>query len=152
MPDLVEKQIRDAVVTVLTGLTTTGANVFPYRFYPVAENQLPALLVYTDDEEIEPDTLATLGGGHKKAHKLEVRIEVLEKQSLEVEGTIALIYKEVIIALEADPTLGGLVKDLMNTSNSKDTNDEGEQPAIAGIMTWQAEYRTVEGAPDVSVS
>ena len=149
MPDLVEKQVRDAVVTALTGLATTGANVFVHRFYPVADDTLPALLVYTDEEEIEHVTMTR--GTRRKSHQLNVRVEVVAKHSTTVEDTLALIYKEVITALEADPTLGGLVKDLRNTGNTKDAEDRAVQSAMAGIMTWQADYDTQEGTPDVSV-
>jgi len=151
MADLVEKQIRDKLVTALTGLATTKKNVFPYRKYPV-DDRLPALLIYTDDELITIDTMDTLGQDSRaKLHALDVRIEVHAKQSDTVEDTIAKIYKEVIIALEADPTLGGLIKDLMNTGNTKENVNDGDQPAIAGVMTWEAQYRTREGVPDATI-
>ena len=34
----VRQQIRDAIVTALTGLTTTGTNVFRSRIYPLENN------------------------------------------------------------------------------------------------------------------
>ena len=36
----VRKSIRDDVVSTLTGLTTTGTNVYQTRFYPLAEAKL----------------------------------------------------------------------------------------------------------------
>ena len=158
MAELVEKQIRDALVNALKGLATTKQSVFPYRFYPAAKDDLPALLVYTDEEDLPEDERTRDKRGIIKAHHLEVRVEVMAKQTQDVEDKIALIYQEVITALEADPTLAGLltgstsIKYLRNTGNRKDIDEDGEQPAIAGIMTWQADYRTVEGTPDASVS
>ena len=155
MPDLVEKQIRDVLVTKLKGLATTGQNVFSYRFYAVPNNKLPALLIYTNEEDIEHVTMGL--GSRRKAHQLEVRIEVVAKQANDVEDKIATIYKEVITVLEADPTLndlltaGASIKDLVNTGNTKETEEDAEQPAITGIMTWRADYHTQEGAPDVSI-
>lgn len=35
------EQIRDRVVTDLTGLTTTGSRVFRSRIYPLENNDLP---------------------------------------------------------------------------------------------------------------
>ncbi len=53
----VRKQIRDAIVTAVTGLTTTGSNVFRSRIYPLESGKLPGLCVYTKSETVEFDTL-----------------------------------------------------------------------------------------------
>ena len=53
----VRKQIRDNIVTTLTGLATTGSNVYRTRVYPLAENKLPGLAIYTDTEEVEVQTI-----------------------------------------------------------------------------------------------
>ena len=44
MADHARKQIRDAVETACTGLTTTGANVSASRVY--AHETLPSLAIY----------------------------------------------------------------------------------------------------------
>ena len=48
------QQIRERVATTLTGLATTGSNVFQSRVYPLENNKLPCLLVYTTEEASEP--------------------------------------------------------------------------------------------------
>ena len=47
------QSIRDNVVTAVTGLSTTGTNVFRSRVYPLGENKLPALCIYTVAGEVE---------------------------------------------------------------------------------------------------
>ena len=37
----VRKLIRDHITTSLTGLTTTGSNVFQTRFFPLEDTKLP---------------------------------------------------------------------------------------------------------------
>ena len=49
--------IRDNAVTAVTGLSTTGSNVFRSRVYPLGTNKLPALCVYTDSEVVEYNRL-----------------------------------------------------------------------------------------------
>jgi len=49
----VRQSIRDNVVTAVTGLSTTGSNVFRSRVYPLGTNKLPALCVYTDCDTVE---------------------------------------------------------------------------------------------------
>ena len=52
------QSIRDNVVTTVTGLSTTGTNVFRSRVYPLGEYKLPALCVYTAAEEVEYNRLS----------------------------------------------------------------------------------------------
>ena len=40
----VRKQIRDAVITTLTGLSTTGSNVFRSRIYPLESNKITGIM------------------------------------------------------------------------------------------------------------
>ena len=51
------KQIRDNVVTALTGLSTTGSRVYTSRVYPMAAANLPGLCVYAKSEEVETTTV-----------------------------------------------------------------------------------------------
>ena len=53
----VRQSVRDNVVTAVTGLSTTGSNVFRSRVYPLGTNKLPALCVYTDSEVVEYNRL-----------------------------------------------------------------------------------------------
>ena len=47
MANHIRQQIRERAGTVLTGLTTTGTNVFETRIYPLSNTNLPALAIYT---------------------------------------------------------------------------------------------------------
>ena len=51
------EQIRDRVVTDLTGLTTTGSRVFRSRIYPLESNDLPGLCIFTKSETTDYDTI-----------------------------------------------------------------------------------------------
>jgi len=57
----VRQSIRDNVVTAVTGLSTTGSNVFRSRVYPLGTNKLPALCVYADSEVV--NTTGLIGRG-----------------------------------------------------------------------------------------
>ena len=43
MANHIRQQLRERAGTVLTGLTTTGSNVFETRIYPLENTNLPAL-------------------------------------------------------------------------------------------------------------
>ena len=57
----VRQSIRDNVVTAVTGLSTTGSNVFRSRVYPLGTNKLPALCVYADSEVVNTTDLIGRG-------------------------------------------------------------------------------------------
>ena len=50
MADHLRNQIRDRVVASLTGLTTTGSNVYQTPMLTAEEQTLPGLVVYIDSE------------------------------------------------------------------------------------------------------
>ena len=104
----VRRQIRERVGTVLTGLTTTGSNVFQSRVYPLSDADLPALLIYTKAEESEPQII---GQNRTTSRILALAVECYVKASSDFDDTVDQICKEVEIAIAADTTLNGLVKD-----------------------------------------
>ena len=53
----VRTSIRSAIVSRLTGLTTSGARVYPSRIHPLADANLPCLRVYLDEEEIDSESI-----------------------------------------------------------------------------------------------
>lgn len=60
MPDHVRKQVRAAAVSDLTGLSTTGANVFNARVKPIREQDMPCLNVFLLDESSDWDAQGTM--------------------------------------------------------------------------------------------
>jgi len=123
MANHIRQQIRERAGTVLTGLTTTGSNVFQTRVYPLENTNLPALVIYTKDE----------------------------KQTSNFDDEIDKICKEVEIAISADTTLNGLAKDCYLQSTSIEYNTEGEQPLSYAVLTFLTNYYVQETAPDVAV-
>jgi hypothetical protein len=51
----VRQQIIDNLATTLTGLTTTGARVYPSRVDPLRSDEVPGLLIYDTDETIDEE-------------------------------------------------------------------------------------------------
>jgi len=124
----VRKQIRDAIVTATTGLTTTGSNVFRSRIYPLEQTKLPGLCIFTRSETVEFDTLTM----------------AYVSATTNYDNTLDQIAVEVEEALAADVTLGGLSKDLQVTAFEADFSGDGEQPVAIGRFTVTVQYRTSE--------
>jgi hypothetical protein len=137
----VRQQIRDDIVTTLTGLTTTGSNVFRSRIFPLEETNLPALCIYTKSEASEYDTI---GLPRSVNRVLDVAVEAYVKGVSNYDNTLDTIAVEVEEAIAADITLGGLAKDAQITAFEADFAGDGEQPVAVGRFTVTVEYRTVE--------
>ena len=137
----VRQQIRDAFVTALTGLTTTGANVFGSRLYDLEPGDLPALLIYTTAEESAPDTLTRPRG---VARELSLTVEARAKGVSGVDNTLDTICAEVENAIGADPTLGGGAHDAFLTSTEIVFDTDGDTPHAQASLTFSVMYRTTE--------
>ncbi len=137
----VRQQIRDDIVTTLTGLTTTGSNVFRSRIFPLEETNLPALCIYTKSETSEYDTI---GLPRSVNRVLDVAVEAYVKGVSNYDNTLDTIAVEVEEAIAADITLGNLAKDAQITAFEADFAGDGEQPVAVGRFTVTVEYRTVE--------
>ena len=137
----VRQQIRDDIVTTLTGLVTTGSNVFRSRIFPLEQTNLPALCIYTKSEASEYDTI---GLPRSVNRILDVVVEAYVKGVSNYDNTLDTIAVEVEEAIAADVTLGGLAKDAQITAFEADFSGDGEQPVAVGRFTVTVEYRTVE--------
>lgn len=144
----VRQQIRDDIVTTLTGLTTTGSNVFRSRIFPLEETNLPALCVYTKSETSEYDTI---GLPRSVNRVLDVAVEAYVKGVSNYDNTLDTIAVEVEEAIAADVTLGNLAKDAQITAFEADFAGDGEQPVAVGRFTVTVEYRTVENDVETAV-
>lgn len=152
MANHVRQQIRDAAVNALDSLTTTSTRCYGGRprSRPLQEADLPALLVYTNEEESEPVS-GTLGQ-RRIARAVQLVVHGYARGTGDIDGTLDTIAKEVEVALAADPTLGGLCKDLYLTSTAKESDPEAAQPTFEVVLTFTAEYQTREDAPDAALA
>jgi len=144
MADHMRQQIRDAVVTAVTGLTTTGSNVFNAREWPQEAGDLPALRVYTPDEESEPDNMTR---PRSMERSLELVIEGIARATSGVVGTLDTIAAEVEAAL-GNNLLSGKVKDMHLARTESPAHDvTGNRPVGLIRLTYAVSYRTPEADP-----
>ena len=148
MANHIRQQIREQVGSTLTGLTTTGSNVFQTRVYPLENTNLPALVIYTKSETSEP---LVISENRIMSRELQLIIEIYVKQTSNFDDEVDKICKEVEIALSADTTINGLAKDSFIQSTEIEYNTEGEKPLSYGILTFLTNYYVDETRPDVAV-
>ena len=140
------KNVRKAVVTAVTGLTTTGTNVTESRVY--AEGVDASLSVYTPTDVREEEG-ATINGADPR--ELEIKIEARAKASSLIEDVLDTIASEVVAAMFADDTLGGTVDYLQYDSFESELSDDAEKPLGLATLTFSAYYRVALNDPDTKV-
>lgn len=143
----IRKQIRDAAVTALTGLTTTGAHVFPSAVYPLQDKDLPALRIDTGDEDIQVETVLS---DPPLERMLQLLIQACVKQNATYNDTVDTIISEVEIAIAAHQALGGAKYVALRTIKLE-LAGEGEKPIAIVTMTFEVPYFTAQSAPDVAL-
>jgi len=144
----VRKQIRDNIVTTLTGLSTTGSNVYRSRVYPLAAGKLSGLCIYTKNESVEYQTIHKPRGQFRT---LEVVVEGYAIATSNLDNTIDQISLEVEEALTVDLTRGGLAKDTIISSIEIDFQADGEKPVGICRISIMVEYRTMENDVEIAV-
>lgn len=142
MADHRAEQIMVALVTALTGLVTTTTHVFRGRVYPLAEAELPGLLIYSVNDSSDS------GSFNFVDPTLSVVIEGrAEELSTQIETTLNKIRKEVVVALRATPNLGlGFVFDTVEGTTTFELFD-GDVPGGLVRMEWSVQYRRSRNDP-----
>lgn len=136
----VRQQIRDRVATLVTGLPTTGSNVYKMRRYALDDAKLPAICVYTTDES---SSLITIGSRSLR-RVINVVIDIIIKgSSTTVSDSIDTICVSAEEAMAADFTLNGLAKSSVLTSSEIDVNVEGEKSIASARLVYAVEYVTL---------
>ena len=86
----VRRQIREAVRTKLTGLPSTNDRVFLSRVYPVADEEMPALLIYMGLNE---DIVRLISAKKEEPEwMLNWRLEAFRRWQTMVEPTWAKVH------------------------------------------------------------
>lgn len=147
----VRQQIRSAIITQVTSLTTTGTNVFEHRVYPLAEDDLPALVVSTSSEGASMATIGGMGSVASLERGLSVSIEGYVKATSDVAQTLDTIAEEIEVALGDDETLGGLVESIELSGTTIDITADGDQPVGVIKLDYEVVYRTTTGDPSTAL-
>lgn len=137
------KQIRDALITQLTGLATTGARVYADRVEGLPQAELPALIVRTVGEE--RDTARDTFHGTEIPRRLSIGIAA----RILTGGDDALdqIALEVETALESNPTLSGKLLTLRYLGAQLQRSSDGDRDHALLILNYEAQYSTLRLDP-----
>ena len=135
------QQIREQVATTLTGLDTTGNNVFQSRIYNIEESKLPCICIYTVSETSEPISMSPPRSIEKV---LDLVVEIYVK-GLNSSSDLETVLKEVKEKMFTDRLINNLAKDSYLTTQELTYNGEGDKNIAVGVLTYQVFYHHTEG-------
>ena len=145
MANHLRRQIRERAATTLTGLTTTGSNVFQSRVYPMESAGLPGLCIYTTEETVE---MQSMGGTRHVSRDLTLIVEGYATDSANVDDTLDQIGKEVEIAMSGDIKLNNLAQDSYLSSVEITLSGDGSTGIGKITHSYIVVYQNAENAPD----
>ena len=148
MANHLRRQIRERIAADVTGLVTTGSNVFQSRVYPLEDASLPCLLVYSTSEESE---ILNQGTPRLQARTLNITIQGVAAESSDIDDKLDLIAKEIETALSADRDINSLAQDSFLTSTEIEINADGAKTVGTLRLNYQIDYRVYDNAPDVAL-
>lgn len=132
--------IRDNAVSLLTGLATTGANVFPSRVYPVEYGKLPALAVYMGAEQPADSDLQSMG--YTREIEAELMVDVIAAASTGLDDQLDAILSEIQAAIAADRTLSGALTRTAEYGgvDAPEFSDQAETEHATMTVTYTVTY------------
>ena len=139
--------IVDAVVSAVTGLSITGANVFRGRALPITTAS--ALVVYARSESADYEN-ASMAAEVMRVIDLRVVGYLDDRDNLE--AALDTVSEEVEKAIYSDSGLGALVQgvELSDTEIEVEAENDGRHGSIdVGFLLY---YRAAEGSPDVLIT
>jgi hypothetical protein len=143
------QQLRDAIVTAVTGLATTGARVYTARVYPAQDTELPHLEVNTVDEEAQP---VSLHGPGLVERIVSIEITARARATSVLAGTLDDIAEQVETALSGAITVSSKSVPLSYQGASIQFSGDADQPIGAATLRYQATLYTASNAPGTLVN
>jgi len=141
----VRQQVRTAFVDRLQGLPITGTNVFDARRRPIAAGAAPAILVYTNNEELT----YTVGDVAQRA--IAVTVSIIAQALDDIDALLDTISMHVEYAISSLPLVGFPSQLVSLQSVETEVDTSGDQ--LAGTMTlnYLMNIFTQTNAPEIAL-
>ena len=145
----VRKQIRDLAETAVTGLTTTGSNVYADRAYPISQDKLPALRVFFSREA--GALLQGSMGADPTMHRRATLTIVGYADGTGLDDTLDAIAVEVEIAINGEGDFGGRTVGSATYTSTEFSLEEGDSRTGPVALSFEVQYRTAESDPETAL-
>lgn len=144
MPDHLRQQIRDAAVTLITGLATTGSRVVVGKTAPLAAQHDPTWLVYTRRETSDVNVQ---GAPAELMRTVDLLLEGRTDTATPPDDLLDTLALEAETALGANQTFGGLALAVTLVETNAEVIVPGDRHLGMIQLRFRVAYWTAEGAP-----
>lgn len=136
------KQIRQAIKAQLLNTTSANDQVYTNRPTPVWDVELPAIFIYSLDEDSAEITDQSSSGtlAHYKVG-IEGRITVGADNASSVDDALDDFASEIETQIKTDRTFGGLTSKAERVKAEIDSDYQGEQLVAAILLTYEVTYQ-----------
>jgi hypothetical protein len=141
--------IRDAIINQLNDKTDAGSNVYGNRAKPLFDQSIPAILVYSKQENILEDQY-NIDGYAALKRDLEIAIEAVIIASDEFDQKLDDIASQIESALDGFEITNRKADLIKLKSTEIDYSIEGSKIYGAVRLTYSVIYRTEVKQPDNS--
>lgn len=128
--------IRSALQSMLSGATSAGTNVYSNRRTALWESELPAILIYSNQESATPESQRVL----RYIRTLELLIEVRVQATTAVDDDVDDLLGEIEDLIYADPSIGGTVLKAIQTNTEFRVDSDADQDIGVGVLTFECQY------------
>lgn len=141
------QEIRDAVKAQLIGTgpsyrTAAGARVFGNRMTPINQVELPALVVYTEDETVAPSSLSTAPRELTRTLNLAIEGYLRVAPNVLLDDKFDDLALQIETAMDYDCEFGGKCFTAILSSTEFGIKTEGDRPMGAIRMVYSIVYHT----------
>lgn len=146
----VREQIAAACVTALTGLATTGANVFRDRDTetdPLQPAEIPGLTV---DDDGDPAEIITIDPAQVLERRMALTVTGHVKATTGFSATLNQILAEIETKFAITPITGAQLVALTKVA-PREKSQATDQPTVRQAFNFEILYYTAAGAPTVAL-
>ena len=144
----VRQSLRSAVVSAVTGLTTTGARVYTAKVYPAQDSELPCLMVNTISEAVTQQDIGLPGIIERR---VTVEVVGVVKLTSSLANALDAISEEVETVLGSGVSVSGKTIELAYESADIQFSGDTDQPVGTVSMRFAAILYTSSNAPGTLV-
>lgn len=135
--------ICDAVVANLTNRTSAGTRVEAFRIDTYQDSELPAIAVYTQDEQVDPNSSSTAPRKLTRNVKAEIAATVAHSEAFPAWRAMNAIAEEIEAVMDVDRFLGGTAAGSVLESTEISFPNPSADPLLGIIvLTYSVTYQT----------
>lgn len=139
-------QIRNAVKSLLSGISEFNGHVFSNRFSNLQISELPSANVFCLQESNAPGDIH----GLSIERTLQLGISIKHAVTDNIDAVLDELAELVEVALDSQPTLGGLVRGLQLTATQIQINEDNAEAVGEALLQYQIIYFTQADNPAIT--